>query len=355
MERFDSAVARRDQDERAAGLMIKAFAYGGNAGRARAVAQSMRGDLGFSAYDTDEMFDDAEHLSVLARITNKAAVAATAFPIESGPLRYLMGRVAKASVLDRLTRAVRIPFVRSTGVQVLGVAAAFVGEGQSLPVVRSEFSSLVHPPLAVGALVVATLESIKDTPDSEKLLRDELVRAAGEAIDAKFVSTDAATSIAPAGIAADATTIASTGSTAAAIATDLSAMVDVLAESSLAAPVWLLSAKAHSYLQLLGVTSDDGEQLAGFPVYSSATINGVMLLAGDRVALSVGDEVSLGASDEGDIQMVDNPGESATRISLFQTNSRALKILAFINFTLIAPSDSSGSKGIAVLNGASYG
>ena len=220
---------------------------------------------------------------------------------------------------------------------------------------KSEFDRIVHPLRAVGSIIVATRESIADTPGSEKILRDELVRAAAEAFDAKFASDDAATAVAPAGIAFDATEVASTGATATAIATDLSAMINILADSSLDAPAWLVSPKAHSFLQLLGITNDDGSRFAGFPTYSSASITGVKLLASDRVALSVGDEAALTVSKDGDIEMVDNPSAEATeRVSLFATNSYAMRMLAFANWSIVAPSDSDGSKAVVELTGATW-
>jgi hypothetical protein len=130
--RFDATAARRGQEAQAARMMIKAFALGGDTMRAA-----------FAGYDPDRLFDAAMQSSVLARVS-KAAVAAVDFdPLDLGPLRYLMTRIAKASIVGRLARAVRIPFTRAAGVQVLGVASGFVGEGQSIPVVRS-------PPSCIG-------------------------------------------------------------------------------------------------------------------------------------------------------------------------------------------------------------
>ena len=317
MERFDAAAARRDQEKRGAQMLCRAFALGGDAIRAREVARSQRESWG--GYDPDRLIDAAQQSSAFERITRAAVTAVDFDPLDLGPLQYLMRRIAEASVVGRLVRAVRVPFTRATGVQVLGVAAGFVGEGMSLPVARSEFSAIVHRPFVVGAMVVATLDSRRDTPNAEAILEAELVRAAGEAIDAKFASADAETSIAPAGIAQDASAVASTGATVAAISNDLSAMVDVPADANLfvGALVWLLSARANSYLRLLGVMSEDGT-LAGFPVLSSAGISGVTLLASDRLALSLSDEVSLSASDHGDIEMDDAPSGSGTRVSLLR-------------------------------------
>lgn len=348
MQRFDATAARRNEDGQAAALLLRAMVVGGTHPRLAAKA------LPFNGYDADALFDAASPSALRARVT-KAAVAASEFPLEAGPLRYVMSEIRAASVLRLLDRAVRIPFVRSAGVQVLGVTAGFVGEGQSRVVQRSEFTPIAHPLRGVGALVVASAEGVRDQPGAEVLLRNELIRAGAAAIDAKFASADAVSSIAPAGIAENATAVSSTGATAAAVSTDLAAMVDVLADSSLAAPVWLLSPKAHAFLQLLGVTNDAGDRIAGFPVHSSSAISRILLLASDRLALSLSDEVALVASREGDVEMSDDPeNEAGTRVSLFQTNSVALALNAYANWSLRAPEVTAGSKGVVELTGASY-
>jgi hypothetical protein len=133
----------------------------------------------------------------------------------------------------------------------------------------------------------------------------------------------------------------------------------LLEGSSLAAPLWLLSPKANAYLRLLRMVADNGT-LGGFPVYSSAGINGVTLLASDRVALSLGDAVSIGVSDHGDVEMADDPTHDSvtptetTLVSLWQTDSRAIRATAFANWSLVAPADSNGSHGVATLTGATW-
>jgi hypothetical protein len=137
-------------------------------------------------------------------------------------------------------------------------------------------------------------------------------------------------------------------------------MVDVLAESSLAAPVWLMSSKAHARLQLLRVTNDDGERLAGFPALSSPAVAGLKLLASDRVAISVSDQVGIRVSPHASLEMDDAPTHDSvtptetTLVSMFQTGNIALQLLTFVDWTLVAPSDTNGSKGVVSLNGASY-
>ena len=360
MERFNPHDPIEGPDARAAEAMIVALIRAnGSPLQAALLAQELpdlRTEFGARGLQEKQaLFDRATNETAVRALMTRKAAAVDFDPDHFGPMQSLWARASAASVLGRLPQAHRVQFRPATAVQILGTVAEFVEEGQSVPVVRCEFSGLSLRPKAVGAMTVVTAENLQNVRfDGTTAISDELVRALGEKITAVFTSDDSETAAAPAGIVEGATAVAASGVTVAAIATDLRAMVKVLADAGLlAAPVWLLSPAADSYFKLLKV-SDPDAGLAGFPVVSSVGIEGVTLLASDRVAISAGDRVVIGASRHGDIEMTDTPTAGAERVSMWQTNSLAVKALAYVNWVLIAPSTTSGSTAVVTLTGASY-
>ena len=183
-----------------------------------------------------------------------------------------------------------------------------------------------------------------------------------EQINAKLSSDDAPTAAAPGGLGYGATVITSTGTTIAQITADCANAIDIIADAGYMPDAWLLSPKAAATVRLLKVADAGGDTLAGLPILSGVGVKGVTLLDSSRIALSLGDRVVLTASGDGDVEMSDAPGADSTvptaatsnMVSLFATNSVALRAVAAINASIVAEADSNGSKASVSIGGASW-
>ena len=357
MERFDVASARADEDMRVSNAICKSLLLArGNLHNAIGLAKGALGDQ-FVGRNVERVFEQATDATLLT----KGAIGATAAPTGEGPTTAMMQRTFAASVLAQLPRARRVPF-RSSGRSLLvGGAADWVVPGAAIPLVRSEFASLAHDPKTVGAIAVWTNEAA-DVSNSDSAFVDELTSLLVVAINVKISSSDAPTTSAPAGIANAATAIASSGATAAAISKDIGDAIRIIDSAGYVADAVLASPSAAAFARLLKVADASGETIAGLRIVTGPGVVGITVLASDRVAFSVGEEIVLGASSEGDVEMADDPRADSTTptpattnmISLFATNSVALKAIAAVNASVVSASDSNGNKAVVSITGASF-
>src|SRR5690606_35156476 len=87
-------------------------------------------------------------------------------------------------------------------IQGSGGSAAWVKEGAAKPLTKWTYTRTKLAPLKVAAIAAATKETLmRASIAADTLLRDELARAVGAAVDTTFISDDAAvTDESPAGI-----------------------------------------------------------------------------------------------------------------------------------------------------------
>src|SRR4030095_12185178 len=112
---------------------------------------------------------------------------------------------------------------------------------------------------------------------------------------------------------------------------------------------------AAAFVRLMRVADGNGATVAGLPLITGPGVTGITLVASDRIALSLGDRIVFDASAEGNVEMTTDPeNESGSIISLFQANARALRGVASINLSVVAPSDTSGSGAVVSVTNAAY-
>jgi hypothetical protein len=251
----------------------------------------------------------------------------------------------------------RIGFVENDLASAVACSASWVGSGRAKPICRAELAGVHLPASNVAATIVVPREAfLAARPDLESGLVADLQRAAAARLNATFASGSAATTDAPAGIAFGATEVASTGATAAAIATDLANMIDALdnAGVSLAAASWLASPRAAATLRLLRI-ADDAGTLAGLPLLSAVGASGLTLVSGDHVALALDDTVQIARTEQATVELSDAPeDEVGDVVSLFQANLVALRAELSANWAVFGPSSSSGNGAVALLTGATW-
>ncbi len=236
-----------------------------------------------------------------------------------------------------------------------GIATGFwVGEGKSIPVSAQDFNSVTLRPLKVAAISVLTRELLEDSsPSAEMLVRDGLATAIGQRTDATFVSAAAAVpNVSPAGILQGLTSLGSNGTTAAALrqdivelyspflaeynATDLHYVCNPLLAQRISLLTSTLGLKEFPDLNASGGTMD------GDPVITGDNVGATNLIllspkdiyrigdSGLQVSMSHDATIEQDSSPTGDA--VSPTEASATLMSMFQTDSVAIKVVRRINF-----------------------
>jgi HK97 family phage major capsid protein len=267
----------------------------------------------------------------------------------------------------------RVPFYYPLVTQATGGTAYWVAEGSAKPMTKPTWSRTELSPLTVAGLAAVTLQALRfSSPDADRALRDDLTAAVVEAVDTAFIDpTNAGTAGAkPASITNGiAGTTASSGNDADAIRADARAamLVFVNGKNPLTSGVWIMSGANALGLALMvnalgqaefpGVNVNGGTFM-GLPVIVSEAAGSTITLvnAGD-VWLADDGGVNVDISGEASLQMVDNPtGTStgadpveATLVSMFQTNSVAIRVEQFINWARRR------ATGVSTITGAEWG
>lgn len=235
-----------------------------------------------------------------------------------------------------------------------GAATAYwVGQSKSIPVTKADFSDVTLTKLKVAALAVISKELLQDSsPSAELLVRDALVQASAQRVDQTFFSAAAAVAnVSPAGILNGLTAIASSGNDLEGLIADVKALyapfiaannasgLHLVTTESLAKSISLMTNPLGAFA-FPGVTNTGGT-LLGDNLHAGGNIG-----AGDLIALKpsdiykIGDRgVEVSLSTEAAIEMADNPaGASDTPtangsvVSMFQTDSVAIKVVRPLNY-----------------------
>jgi HK97 family phage major capsid protein len=254
----------------------------------------------------------------------------------------------------------RIPFnVRITG-QTSGGTGYWVGEGAPKPLTKFDFNATELRWAKVAAISVLTEELIRfSNPSAERLVRQALADALRARLDIDFIdpSKAASSNVSPASITNGVTAISSTGSDADAIRTDIRALWApfIAANNPPNTAVYIMSSTTALALSLMvntlgqpefpGLTMRGGT-LGGVPVIVSeyadntaGSAGGLVILVNARdIWLADDGGFTIDASREASLQMDDAPtndsstGTEASLVSMWQTNSVALRAERYINW-----------------------
>ncbi len=171
----------------------------------------------------------------------------------------------------------------------------WVGESKAIPVSKPDFSTVSLTPLKVGALSVVSNELLRDSsPSAEMLVRDALVQAAAQRIDATFISTTAASAgVSPAGILNGVSAFSSSGTDADSLRADIMELYNVfLGQKNASGLTFLMNpsmAKAISLMvNALGQTEFPGLTQAGGTLLGDAVVTGDNVTSTLLVLLLVG-------------------------------------------------------------------
>ena len=249
----------------------------------------------------------------------------------------------------------QIPFNVHIRGQTSGGTGYWVGEAKPKPVTAFDFNDTYHDFFKVAAIAVLTDELIRfSNPSAERLVRDALGGAVIERIDTTFIdpTVAAVANVSPASITNGVTAITSSGDDADAVRADVGALwaAAMAANLPMTSAVYITTPSIALHLSLMtnalgqsefGGMSMMGGTLLGVPVIVSNHVPaGTFVLAfASEIWLSDDGGVTVDASREASIQMLDNPTNDSdtptptTLVSMFQTNSVALRAERFINWS----------------------
>lgn len=266
------------------------------------------------------------------------------------------------TIVGRIPNLRRVPFNVRMGQASGGSTGYWVGEGRPVPV-----SKLTTTSQSLGITKAAGLVSIDDellrqsSPSAELLVRDDLAAEIVQTLDTAFIDPNngGETNVKPASVLYGVTPVTASGTDYAAIKTDVKALfaTPISLDMPIGGAVWVMtetSALALSLMQnALGQTEFPGLSVSGgtwfgLPVITSQTAaitgspdygNVIALVYPREIFLADDGQVTISISNEASIEMLDNPtnrsaGSSVatTMVSMFQTNSEAIKAVRYINW-----------------------
>lgn len=254
----------------------------------------------------------------------------------------------------------RIPFnVRIAG-QTSGGSGYWVGEGAPKPLTKFDFNATELRWAKVANIAVLTEETIRfSNPSAERLVRDALAAALIERMDIDFVDPGkaAVANVSPASITNGVAPISASGTDADSIRRDIRALWApfIAANNPPTTAVYIMSATVALALSMMQNALGQAEfpglsmmggTLNGIPVVVSeymdntaGSAGSLLILANARdIWLADDGQVNIDASREASLQMMDNPTNSSatpthtTMVSMFQTNSVAIRAERFVNW-----------------------
>lgn len=236
-----------------------------------------------------------------------------------------------------------------------GAATGYwVGESKGIPVTTADFSTVSLTPLKVGAIAVISNELMRDSsPSAEMLVRDALVQASAQRVDSTFFSTTAASAgVSPAGILNGVAGHNSHGPSIEGLIADFKQLTAIFQSYKNASDLALVTTPDLAVAIGLMQTALGQFQFPGM-TQTGGTLLGRTVWTGDNVPASafimlkpsdiwrIGDSgVQVSISNVATIEQDSAPqGESdtpvaasATLMSMYQTESTAIKVVRSVNF-----------------------
>lgn len=268
-----------------------------------------------------------------------------------------------------------IPFNVHIRGQTSGGSGYWTGQGAPKPLTKFDYNDAYLGYTKVANIAVLTEELMRfSNPSAEALVRDSLAGALIERLDTDFVDPDKAevSNVSPASISNGVTPVVSSGTDADAIRVDVAAVMQkfIVANITPAAGVWIMSATTALNLSLMRNALGQkefpdismlGGSFEGLPVivseYTPSDSSGhfVILANASDIWLADDGNVVIDASREASLQMLDNPtnnsasGTATSMVSMFQTNSVAIRAERWINWK------KRRAAAVAVLSGVNWG
>lgn len=272
------------------------------------------------------------------------------------------------TIIGRISNLTPVPFnVRVAGANA-GSTGFWVGQGKPVPLSKMGTFAVTLGIAKAAGIVVLDQELIRSSqPSAELLVRNDLAKAVTQVTDVQFVDPGAAgtANVSPASVTSGVDPTPATGTTAATLRADvqtlfgkwitqnldpsggvwimtpmqalaISLMLNALGQPVFQGPGNTINMNGGTFFGLPVITSMSA-QMVGSPVAGEGQL--IILLNAPEVLLADDGQVTVDASTEASLEMLDNPTNLSTgataatsMISMYQTNSVAIKALRFINW-----------------------
>ena len=248
-------------------------------------------------------------------------------------------------LLGRMQNLRRVPISLPVNFLSTGSTAYWVGESKGIPLSRTAFTRLTMSPKKLASITVFSNDlAVSGSGQAIATIRDDLEEAGVRSGDLALIDpSNAGSATTPASITHGAPTISSTGD----LADDVEAALAAF-EGSLLTASWIASPRLAAQAGLRsgdrGAAADLGARggvLAGLPLLTSESVPAGTLVLVDAAGIVVVEdgirvERSTNAMVEQDTAptgATDTPtAATATRVSLFQTDSVAARMIFRINW-----------------------
>jgi HK97 family phage prohead protease len=387
---IDGTTEQKGIESRRATVAAVPVHHAAHAEKGLAVAQLARlqyqsGGNAFSMMQIAESQKQSLDPRVVAHVKAAVPAANTGVPTWAGNLVTqggLMGDFVEflrpATILGRFGND-GIPSLRDVpfNIPLLGQTSGgegyWVGEGKAKPLTQWAYGSNMLQPLKVANIAVITEELLKRaTPQADRMIRDELVRALVARLDIDFINPAkaAVAGVSPASITNGVVAVPSLGSTPDAIRADVAAVLGayVTANNSPTSGVWIMGSMLALQLSMLQAPLGNGKEFPGlgmtggeflgFRVIVSEHVPAETVVFVNAQDVYFGDEggFDLAFSREASLEMADNPAHNSTTptgaasmVSMFQTNSVAFRAERHLNWAKRRPG------AVQVLSGVEWG
>jgi len=229
-----------------------------------------------------------------------------------------------------------VPFNTRIPRALSGATAGWVGERNPKPVSKAALDAITIPYNKLAVISVLTEELVRfSNPNAELLVRDLLIQAISDAMNASFIDALPATAnVRPAGIVNGVVVGGPVAMTAAAIRDEAVVMIGAAIAGNF--PVnrlrWILSPqlvlKLGAMRTVNGAAEFDGlpGSFMGVPVVQSTTVpygatTNMILADAGSILLADDGQVTVDVSREAAVEMSDTPTGAGALVSLWQTNS----------------------------------
>lgn len=259
-----------------------------------------------------------------------------------------------------------VPFNVRVGAMDGGATGYWVGQGLGVPVSKPTSTSISLGITKVGGIAVITKElAMLSTPSAEMMVRNDLAKAIAQKADTSLIDPNSGgvANVTPQSLTYGATPRQASGTDFAAFKADWKAMTALFyaANIPLAGAVCIMKEELAEALSLMVTSlglpqfpsmqdwSSGNGRLMGRPVFTTQAAdtsgspdfdNMLILLQPGEVFLADDGGASVEASDQVSIEMDSAPGNKssatatgASLVSMFQTESVALKAIRHVNWT----------------------
>lgn len=251
-----------------------------------------------------------------------------------------------------------VPFNIHIRGQTSGGSGYWVGQGKAKPLTKVDFNDTYLGWAKAAAIAVLSEELLRfSNPSAETLVRDAIGEAIIARLDTDFVDPTKilVSNVSPASITNGSTLHHSAGTTAADARADVATLMGGLIAANISPTSLVFIMQATTALQLSLLRNAFGQRefpditmnggmLEGVPVITSQYVPNesggamVILVSAQDIWLADDGAVTIDASREASLEMSDAPANDAgaptpaTMVSMFQTNSVALRAERFINW-----------------------